>query len=200
MTTEPELIEHVVQPGETFRDALEQLKAHGEAFSEVRVGEITVGRNDGPPRACNSCNACCVLPGINHFKKLPHRPCQHLNQRKRKCGIYATRPGVCEEYYCLWIMGNFETDDRPDKIGAVVGAFDHNGALASIQVDSKAANWPRIEAIFRQLCGSFPRVQIVVDDKTIVIAEAGKGLRRGRILPRPSGDYESTIYELEEGQ
>jgi hypothetical protein len=54
-------------------------------------------------RTCDGCDVCCTAPGIKEFNKPPAVPCQHLRcGAEGSCSIYAHRPKVCIDFYCLW--------------------------------------------------------------------------------------------------
>lgn len=193
-----EIVEYQVAPGESILEVLHKIRESGEGYSELQAGEIVLARAKGPARPCPpGCDMCCRLPGLAATKKPPMTPCRHLNERKHKCSVYADRPAACQKYFCSWAIGNFLITDRPDKIGAVAGVYEHEGQLlGAILVDSKTANWPRIAEMFRKFALSLPWVQMIVDDNDVVTIKNGVQ-RHGKIQRRPLGDYESTIVAFE---
>jgi hypothetical protein len=34
--------------------------------------------------------------------------------------VYADRPRECRDFECLWLLGHFAEDDRPDALGVVI--------------------------------------------------------------------------------
>jgi hypothetical protein len=71
-------------------------------------------------RICGPCNVCCVeleiaTPELNKKARVP---CPHL--AGAGCGIYAARPGVCQQFLCGWRLFE-ELDDswRPDLSGVL---------------------------------------------------------------------------------
>ena len=68
-------------------------------------------------RPCDGCTVCCSVFGVEEIDKSPWVTCAHLNERG--CGIYATRPGHCHGFYCLYQHGMGTSMDRPDKLGVV---------------------------------------------------------------------------------
>jgi hypothetical protein len=193
----PEIVRGRVEKGQSFAAVVEKILAAGAGYAEVRVGDnFTIAKADGPVRSCGDCYACCVMPGIDVLKKHPMQACRNLEQHR--CRIYASRPDACSRFYCSWTLGNFAEEDQPQKIGAVVGIYEFDGdVLASILVDSKKADTKRIWAIFCELAALFPQVQVIVDDRRILVLRDGQLRRGGIIKPRPRGDYESTTYRLE---
>ena len=77
------------------------------------------------PRRCDACFACCDYPAIPELAKPAYQLCQHASTAG--CAIYAARPGPCHDYRCLWLDGEFEPGDRPDRIGL---AFDQPTLIA----------------------------------------------------------------------
>jgi hypothetical protein len=71
-------------------------------------------------RACGPCNACCVELKIDvaELRKKARVPCQHLTAAG--CGIYASRPPVCQQFLCGWRLFEDMGDDwRPDRSGVL---------------------------------------------------------------------------------
>lgn len=68
-------------------------------------------------RDCGECNLCCTLVGVKSLGKLPGKSCIH--QCASGCGIYGKHPHDCKEWSCVWRVGELDTKDRPDKLGAI---------------------------------------------------------------------------------
>lgn len=83
-------------------------------------------------RLCESCMACCTYFKITPMKKGPLEHCLHAdiklhsklsftgNSSCGNCGIYKTRPQVCRDYKCAWLLGYGDNEDRPDKSGMII--------------------------------------------------------------------------------
>ena len=70
-----------------------------------------------PGRNCGECTACCVALRIDTESLQKHAdvPCQHLSETAG-CGVYETRPPVCQEWYCGWrYMEQLGDEWRPDR-------------------------------------------------------------------------------------
>lgn len=52
------------------------------------------------------------------FHKPPFRWCEHACDKG--CSIYGARPMGCRDFSCLWLVGHFRDEDRPDKLRMVV--------------------------------------------------------------------------------
>ncbi len=68
------------------------------------------------PRQCGECRACCYVFDLGEKKKRTW--CTHTTDRG--CGCYDTRPSVCRDYKCLWLMSALPTAYRPDHCGLVI--------------------------------------------------------------------------------
>ena len=74
-----------------------------------------------PGRECGACQACCIVPAIDHgeMQKQPGVPCRHC--LKGDCDIYESRPGLCRKYFCGWRkLASLNDDWRPDKSGLLI--------------------------------------------------------------------------------
>lgn len=72
-------------------------------------------------RHCDSCTVCCTELKIEtlEFRKAANTSCPHLCAAG--CGIYETRPPVCQQFLCGWRLFAELTDDwRPDRGGVLV--------------------------------------------------------------------------------
>jgi hypothetical protein len=72
-------------------------------------------------RRCDSCTVCCTELKIEapQLRKAANTPCPHLCGTG--CGIYETRPPVCQQFLCGWRLFAELTDDwRPDLSGVLV--------------------------------------------------------------------------------
>jgi len=75
-----------------------------------------------PGRECGGCTACCITPKIDvpELKKLAGVLCQHCTAGAG-CKIYATRPSVCQGWYCGWRHIPTLSDQwRPDRCGVLI--------------------------------------------------------------------------------
>lgn len=72
-------------------------------------------------RACGPCDLCCVELEIDvpELRKKARVSCQHL--AAAGCGIYASRPPVCQQFLCGWRLFEDLGDDwRPDLSGVLM--------------------------------------------------------------------------------
>ena len=86
---------------------------------------ISLPQAHAPPPAdgCGPCNACCDVCGVDALGKPYYARCPHLNCASTTggCVIYASRPGQCAEYRCVWHLGILgpRTDRRPHECGVL---------------------------------------------------------------------------------
>jgi hypothetical protein len=72
-------------------------------------------------RACGECQVCCITPQIDtpEIRKTSGVACRNLTGAG--CAIHATRPAVCQGFYCGWrILEDLPNDWRPDRCGVLV--------------------------------------------------------------------------------
>lgn len=72
-------------------------------------------------RACGPCTVCCTALKIEtpELRKPAGTPCKHLCGSG--CGIYETRPPVCQQFLCGWrLFPELTADWRPDLSGVLV--------------------------------------------------------------------------------
>jgi hypothetical protein len=70
-------------------------------------------------RECGGCTACCKTHPIESIRKPQNAWCPECLKGKG-CNIYATRPPVCAEFKCQWLLGFGNDNERPDKVRVVV--------------------------------------------------------------------------------
>lgn len=81
-----------------------------------------------PTRSCGGCTLCCKALAIKELNKATGAACQHINGSG--CAVQDQRAGNeiyfgCNTYNCLWLLGDLQEKDRPDKIKAVFTALPH---------------------------------------------------------------------------
>ena len=90
-------------------------------------------------RACGTCMMCCKLPHIEEFNKPAGVWCQHAAPGKG-CGIYATRPQGCRDFFCSWMQdASLGPDWKPDRARLVV-YLQRNGMNLQVAVDPAFPN------------------------------------------------------------
>lgn len=72
-------------------------------------------------RTCGECTACCKAMSVKELGKAAGKPCVFL--KGGKCSIYASRPGSCRAFECLWLQddrGIWTGTHRPDRLGIIL--------------------------------------------------------------------------------
>ena len=150
-------------------------------------------------RQCGGCTLCCTVAGVNELKKPPMVACRHL--AGKGCGIYASQPKACRRIRLRLAARQFRRALSPRQDRRLCRVFCDRGARrlcrrAVRQPETKpqavAANWSA------KIRAWVPEVRIIVDDKHGLIFHAGEPERRFRIVKRDPGDYETTVYMVEE--
>src|SRR6185369_706015 len=72
-------------------------------------------------RECGPCSECCTTLGVHELEKREFTHCPH---EKRGCSMYSSRPESCRTFECVWLRGQLERKDRPDRIGIVFSAAE----------------------------------------------------------------------------
>ena len=85
-------------------------------------------------RTCGDCIVCCVYLRIDDpdLTKEGMRHCPHVKADEPEdpgkkvcytgqgCTIYGKHPRVCQGYFCEWVQGHGEEEDRPDRCGMLI--------------------------------------------------------------------------------
>lgn len=82
---------------------------------------------------CGECYLCCVLPEIVEADSADNEICRHCApaRKGKSCKIYARRPQVCKDFWCMWAqMPYVGPDIRPDKIGMFFIKLSENTIVA----------------------------------------------------------------------
>ena len=113
-------------------------------------------------RSCGDCALCCSVLRVDELDKPARTPCQQLRSDGPGCSIYSTRPAICRDYKCAWLLGSFGDEDRPDQLGAVLdlefrgdrlwleiheaspGAFERSDRLQEIAQEYRASALVRV--------------------------------------------------------
>jgi len=102
-----------------------------------------------PGRDCGGCTVCCRVPPVDSddFQKQSGVLCHHCHEGEG-CGIHATRPVVCRDWYCGWrVLPNLGDEWRPDRSEILIvpeyedipGAFVERPGLKFVITGSHSA-------------------------------------------------------------
>lgn len=109
-------------------------------------------------RECGECSLCCTVLRVDELRKLGGVACAAL-AKGGGCGIYATRPNICRAYRCLWLQGQLEPEDRPDRLGAVLDLVSEAGAPLLAIREAAPGAWeasPRLREIAERYRDAMP--------------------------------------------
>jgi hypothetical protein len=130
--------------------------------------------NNAPGRSCGDCSLCCKLAQVDELDKPSGVWCRHCAPGRGGCTIYETRPSVCRNWACNWILdASLGPEWRPLTCKMIL-FFENSGKRLCVRVEpSHAAVWRR-EPYYSQLkqwsrAAVEARQQIVVYIKKRVI-------------------------------
>jgi hypothetical protein len=98
---------------------------------------------DGIPagRDCGSCTLCCKLFPVPELDKPAGRWCRHIAQG-RGCGIHATRPQVCRDFFCQWIYNPaLGPEWKPERARFVLSIYPGSNTLLVSADPGAPAAW-----------------------------------------------------------
>lgn len=129
-----------------------------------------------PGKSCGSCTMCCKVLVIEHFDKDAGVLCTYC-ANKTGCTIYETRPSICREYECDWMMErSLGPQLRPDKVGTILQE-DSEGDEYHAVVDPKTPMAWRHPLVFKALLAKAREGRVVVakaGEKSWRIFESGQ--------------------------
>lgn len=82
---------------------------------------------------CDGCTVCCDVFSVPELEKPVNSPCQNCTDSG--CGIHKSRPNVCRDFQCAYIMGDWKIELRPDNCGVII--CDYKGNLEALKVRDK---------------------------------------------------------------
>ena len=98
------------------------ISSHNERFAR-QLARAVLDNDLVNGRQCEDCHVCCVA--LELPPRAAHTRCHFLNQRGQ-CLKYATRPRECSLYWCMWRLGQFRQEDRPDRSGVIVSVVKNS--------------------------------------------------------------------------
>jgi len=99
---------------------------------------LTVDTPNGPftlARHCDGCTLCCKVMRVDEPLHKPMNVwCRHCVQGQG-CGIHETRPQVCRNFHCMWLMdASFGPEWQPERCHMVLW-LDLDGRRLNANVD-----------------------------------------------------------------
>jgi hypothetical protein len=103
-----------------------------------------------PGRECGTCTLCCKVYHVAEIGKVAGKWCAHCTPGTG-CAIYATRPGQCRDFNCLWLTEvEIPPIWKPERSKMVLSIFPLNGFIY-VQVDPGAPSAWRKQPYYDQL-------------------------------------------------
>ena len=119
-----------------------------------------------PGRSCGTCTMCCKVYMIRELNKPAGQWCIHCVQGSG-CGIHASRPRSCREFFCSWLVDpNLGPAWKPEVCRFVLSAdATHRGIIVTVDPGRPLA-WKRepYYAVLKQ----FSEVFFRIDQKVLV--------------------------------
>jgi len=134
-----------------------------------------------PGKTCGPCTMCCSVLEIAEMKK-PAGPLCIDCQLGSGCSIYSSRPQVCRDFECEWLIRrDLSRRLRPDLVGAILMEDADSDEYRAVCAPEKPMAW-RNPVIFAHLVA-------VAKTRRVVVAKAG--LISWRIFA--SGEWGPTV-------
>jgi hypothetical protein len=115
---------------------------------------LTVDTPNGPftlARGCDGCTLCCKVMQVDPpIDKPMNQWCIHCVPGTG-CGIHETRPSVCRQFHCVWLMdGTLGEEWQPERCHMVLW-LDLEGRRFNANVDEDHPEAWRVEPYYSQL-------------------------------------------------
>lgn len=96
-----------------------------------------------PIRDCDGCTLCCKVMNVPELSKPAGTWCQHCVVTSG-CGIHATRPDVCRNYFCAYITNaKLGPEWKPSDCKFVI-SYEEGGSRIAIYADTQRPDaWRR---------------------------------------------------------
>jgi hypothetical protein len=106
-------------------------------------------------RSCGECSLCCNLLHVVELRKPANIWCEHCQPGRAEggCTIYESRPSICRQYACGWLMSSNVGDEwRPLKCRMILSLAPIDGVqVCTVSVDPAFPDaWQR-EPYYSQL-------------------------------------------------
>jgi uncharacterized protein len=95
---------------------------------------VQIGTNMTTSRICGECSLCCKLLPIAVLDKQANLWCQHCKPGNG-CSIYNTRPQVCRDYHCGWLLGVLNDNWYPTNCHMIVTLPYERHPACTVAVD-----------------------------------------------------------------
>jgi hypothetical protein len=103
-----------------------------------------------PGKSCNDCAMCCKLGAIPDVKEY-NVWCQHCST-KSACDIWDSRPQICSDYFCHFMLSDLGEAWRPSKCRLMISTYNNSdGPSMTISVDPSRPDAWRKEPFFANI-------------------------------------------------
>ncbi len=116
-------------------------------------GGTTVQTPNGPftlARGCDGCTLCCKVLAAPPLDKPMGQWCVHC-VRDTGCGIHATRPPVCRNFHCYWLIDGALGEEWRPGTAHIVLSLDLDGRRLNANADPDYPDAWRREPYYAQL-------------------------------------------------
>jgi hypothetical protein len=140
-----------------------------------------------PGRSCGDCSMCCKIMQVDEFDKPQGVWCRHCAPGRGGCTIHESRPSVCRDYFCGWLISSNLGPEWQPSISKMLINFERDGLRISVHVDpGHPVAWRRepYYGQFKQWCRQFAgqkmvvvfvkrRTTVVLPDKDVDLGDLG---------------------------
>jgi hypothetical protein len=102
-------------------------------------------------RSCGDCSLCCKLAKVDELDKPSGVWCRHCAPGRGGCTIYETRPDVCRNYFCSWIMDSRLGPEWYPLTSKMILSLENSGQRICVRVEPGHADAWRREPYYSQL-------------------------------------------------
>ena len=152
--------------------------------SEAQTPPIVAGRS------CGECSLCCKLAALVELNKPAGVWCRHCAPGRGGCTIYETRPPVCRNWHCNWILEQGLGPEWKPLICKMILYYENGGRRLCVRVDPSYAGAWRREPYYSQL-KQFSRTGLEAQKQVVVY------IRKRTIVVLPDKDVD--LGDLEVG-
>ena len=125
---------------------------------------------------CGSCTACCRIFDIPELSKPAGKWCEHC-EIGRGCQIYDSRPSVCKQFECFWLLSQeredprerLEAELRPDKCKVVFSPSTNDHIMAATTMPGSPMAWqhPGVLTLIKRFTKGGMRVVVGAPRSTV---------------------------------
>jgi hypothetical protein len=154
------------------------------------MSDDTQAPNNARRRICGDCSLCCKLAQVDELDKPAGVWCRHCAPGRGGCTIYETRPNICRNWACSWIVDSrlgpewypltskmvLYIEDGGNRLGVLVDP-GHPTAWRREPYYSQLKEWSRDAVEARQQIVVFikKRVIVILPDKDVDLGDMDPG-------------------------